>query len=340
MGNQAQPIDIWKTRVRKDPLGFAGFNQLLGIHRATEGGFYQVSHILDTDYAHHAGEHNEAVIPRDVGDVKYVVGVATMEAAKYAAVASHPATGDVRLSFSGYTFPTLWDYPYISLQATSMSENGPNKPCIVGASIVGDNDIRFFSHFLSSALGTNTTWTAEDAPFAFAIHGQPRPAGTPLVLPGYVARGSTLVKDNWTSMVQASADLWANFGQGHSQSTGVHTARVVPKGWGLIQYHSGGPNYVAAIDSTPDNHITSVTRVGQGHVKVTFNTAWTLPMQPFFAIDYNRFGAGTPSKPYVIVAPYSLQTTTVCELYIYSYDTVANSWGRDDTDFWLTVHAG
>jgi len=81
-----------------------------------------------------------------------------------------------------------------------------------------------------------------------------------------------------------------------------------------------------------------VTRVAQGHVQVHFTTAWTLPLQPFFSIDYPRHNGSTSfTKRYVIVAPYSLQTTSVVELYIYSYN--GSNWIRDDTDFWLTVYA-
>lgn len=329
-------IPAWVNRVRQDPLGPVGANSLLALHGFAEKQVFAPRHLVGLDYGVHAGEHNQAEVPRDVGDVYYPAG-ATMEAAKYAAV-THTATGEVKLTFSGFTFPTLWDSPSISVQATSMSENGINKPATIGTQIVGNNDIRFYTHYLSSALGGNATWSAEDAPFAFAIHGTPRSQRSPLVLPPAWQRGSGLRHPEFNLMLQASADLWANFGAEHSQSTGLHATRRYPKGYVHLGWN--GVATYSKLENDPNNPATTITRVGQGHVQVNFTTAWTLPLQPFFAVDYQRTAGLATNKAWVIVAPYSLQTTTRCELYIYSYDVAGNAWNRDDTDFWLSVYAG
>lgn len=332
------PPDVpsWFDRVRKDPLGYVGANVLQLLQNYAERNLFQVAHIIDPAFGTHYGEHNEPNVPRDVGDVAFTGATPTMEAAKYATVGSHPGTGEIDMSFSGFTFPTLWDFPDISVQATSMSETGVNKPCIITSNIVSGTDIRFYANVLSSALGAGNAWAVEDSPFCFAIHGTPRPRGQNLTLPGLWARGSGLRMGEWNLGIFAASDLWAHFGAGHSQSTGVHAAKVVPKSWVHLGWN-GSTTYTKLENSTT-NPATTITRVGTGHVQVNFTSTWTLPAQPFFAIDYPRHSGGTSfTKRYVAVAPYSLQTTSRVELYIYSYN--GTNWVRDDTDFWVTVYA-
>lgn len=313
-------------------------NNLLGLHGIAESAF-DVGHLIGLDYGTHAGEHNQSEVPRDVGSVQFPAGPVVDSGAKYAAVASHPATGEVDLSFSGFTFPSLFDYPSMSVQATPMSENGPNKPCLIGAQIAGGNDVRFYMHFLSSALGTNTTWTAEDSPFAFAIHGTPRQQRSPLVLPAFWQRGQGLRHPEFNLQAQAAADLWANFGVEHNQTSGLHNSRRYPRAY--VHLGWDGATHYSKLDNDPNNPATTVTRVGTGHLQVHFSHPWVLPMQPFFAVDYPRTAGTAPgTKVWNVVAPYSLQTATVCELYIYSYDVNANTWNRDDTDLWLSIYAG
>lgn len=333
MGNQFGSLQDWVIRVRKDPLGASGWDSLLQLYRFAEAYNFQSEHILDDNLGTHYGEHNAANVPRDVGDVHS----GAVQAAKYAAVGSHPATGEFDLTFSGFTFTTLWDFPFLSVQATSMSENGATKPAIVGSQIVGNNDIRFYCHYLTSALGAGNTWAAEDADFAFAIHGTPRPAGLSLQPASLKSRGDTLDFNAVDALAEAEAELWANFGSGHSQSSSKHTATVIPKAYCQLGFISTGTPHYTNLVQDPNNNTGTITRVGTGHVQVHFANAWTLPLQPFFGIDYPRTSGGTPAHPYVIVAPYSLQTTSMVELYIYKYD--GTNWVRDDTDFWLSVHA-
>lgn len=334
--NQPTGVPNWIDRVRKDPFGPVGATSLETLHSYVEGVFGN-AHILGTDYSFHAGEHNQPEVPRDVGNVYYPAGAA-IEVAKYANFLTHPFTGEIDLTFGGFTFPTLWDPPQISVQATSMSENGINKPCIVGVQVVSGIDIRFYSHFLSSALGGNATWAADDAAFAWAIHGTPRSQRAGMQLPGAWSRGEGLRFVEYNQQMRAASDLYANLGQGHVQSTGAHNTRVVPKAYAHVVWN-GGVSY-AKVEQDPNNHVASITRVGQGHVQMNFATAWALPMQPFFCVDYPRSSGGVANKHWNIVAPRSLQTTTRCELYIYSYDVAGNAWNRDDTDFWVVVHGG
>jgi len=195
----------WLARVRKDPLGYVSANILQQLQYFVEAQWFQSAHIIDSGFGTHYGEHNEPNVPRDVGDVAFSGSTPTMEAAKYATVGSHPGTGELCCSFSGFTFPTLWDYPDISVQATSMSETGVNKPCIITANIVSGTDIRFYANVLGSALGSGNSWSVEDSPFAFAIHGTPRSPGANLLGPGLWSRGEGLRMNEWNTQMQAAS---------------------------------------------------------------------------------------------------------------------------------------
>jgi hypothetical protein len=328
MGNQYGPVTPWTTRVRKDPLGAVGWDSLTQLFRFTEQQNLGVEHIIGS--GSHAGEHNAPNIPRDVGNIhSNAIGVKV-----YSSLGSHPATGEYRLTFSGYSWSTLWDFPSISLQVAAMSEDGNNKPCLVVANPVANNDFRFYPWKLSSALGAGNAWVAQDADFAWCIHGTPRPIGTPEVLAPLKMKGETLDDVTVNDLITAEANLFAKFGQYHSQTDGHHQALVVPKAWAYLGWN-GSTSY-SAVDHDPSNPTTVITRVGQGHVQVSFTTAWSLPTLPFFSADFPRKSGGSPGKPYVICTPYSAQTSSRVELYIYSYD--GTNWGRDDTDFFLTVY--
>lgn len=336
------PLDLypgWTARVRKDPLGPQGFNRLLDCFRWVDA-LMGVEHLRSTGASVGViGEHNAAEIPRTVGSVYTTVGpVYNLEGFRYGSLAGgagvhNPAVGTLILTLGS----GLMLYQHNSVQVTNCSESGISKPCVTQAQLNDDTTVRFYSKFLSSALGAGNTWAAEDGHFVAAVYAEPLPDAE--VFPGYPHLKGEFLSSAITDLnatIIGSDITRAGMLVGHS-AAGLHTAREVARTYAAIEFSTGA---YRLLDSSARNVCATVTTIGVGICELTFTNAWTLPAQPFVMVDYARNNSGAVADFYVVCCPRSLITTTKVRYYIYKYDFAALTWARADTDFFTVVHAG
>ena len=320
----------WLARVRKDPLGPAGYNRILDDYRWAED-LYGTEHILGS------GEHNATEVPREVGSV-YITGGPTgnIEGFRYATGATRSALGTIQLAINSSKYAVT---SQMAFQICNLSENGINKPCITSAVPISTSQVEFYSKTLTSALAApGNAWVAEDASFAVAIHGPPLFRGNSASMPAPKVRGGNLTAPNdWNQLVTADSNLRSAFLAEHSVA-GKHIGREVARSYGSI-YYAGGAYRI--LDSSARNPVTAATTIGLGHVKLTFNTAWSLSAQPFMMVDYARSNGGAQGDIIVGCCPRSLITTTAVEYFFYRYTPGSpGTWTRTDTDFFTVVHGG
>ena len=325
----------WTAKIRKDPLGFAAYNQLLSRHRWAESMFMR-EHV-STDVGGGAGEHNAAEVPREVGSVELSAGPAyTTHNFRHATGATRSALGTCALALDSNLYT---DSASMTVQVQNMSENGIGLPCLTAFSITSTAEIKFFHQILDVALGAGNVWAPEDADFCVAIHGAPLGVGLPGTLGDMKSRGSQLseLSTDYNQQVQFDADLRAKFLLDHS-AAGLHVNREVARSHAHVQVHAGG----AAFDltSTGTRNPLTVSRVALGNARLPNATAWTLDAQPFVMLDYQRANGGAETDTYVCVTPRSLVTTTTVDVFIYKYDFAAMTWAAADTDFRIVVYAG
>lgn len=333
----------WVTRVRKDPLGPVGYNQLTAERfRWVEKMFGQEHLLADGTSVGTAGEHNAAEIPREVGSIYTIAGPSfALEGFRYATGVTRNGVGDVSLNLDSDPYPNIYQ---LALQVQSCSETLVNKPTSCGYVVVSTSEIRFYNYYLSSALGAGNTWAAEEANFCCAIHAPPLPAGTPNTIGVSKHRSDFFTDDSadWNAHVLADAKIRDDFGQGHG-STGSHNVREVAKSWGRIGVRSGGGAF-DILESSTLNPIAGVTRPSVGIAEVTFTNAFTLSAQPFVEFDYARNNGGTEEQVFAGGTPRTFIFTdggaVKLRVYMYEFDTSALTWARADCDFFVAVHGG
>lgn len=327
----------WIPRVRKDPLGPVGYNELINQYRWAES-LFGVEHILGT------GEHNAAEISREVGSVYITAGpTANKEGFRYATGATRSAAGTVQLAIDSTKYDVT---SQMALQVANCSENGINKPCMTTALIISTSQIEFYSKYLTTPLAAaGNAWAVDDAHFVAALHGTPLARGAIASVTGYHVKGETFsdlgayllgTPKGWNPYVAADAGLRSAFVAEHS-TAGVHINREVARTYASI-YYSGGAYRIR--DSSTRNPCSAVTTVGTGHCKLTFTNAWSLSAQPFLMVDYARSNSGAQGDIIVGVTPRSLISTTEVHYYFYKYDTAALTWDRYNTDFFTVIHGG
>lgn len=333
----------WVTRVRKDPLGPVGFNQLTAERFRWVEKMFGQEHLLEAGASvGTAGEHNAAEIPREVGSVYYAAGPTySAHDFRYATGVTRNGVGDVSLNLDSDPYPNIYQ---LALQVQNCSESAINKPTSTGYVVVSTSEVRFYSYVLTSGLGAGNAWAAEEADFCVALHAPPLPVGANSTLGTSKHRGDFLTDDaaDWNATVLADATIRDNFGQGHD-ATGSHDVREVAKGWGRIGVRSGGGAF-DILETGTLNPIAGVTRPGIGIAEITFTTAFTLSAQPFVELDYARNNGGTEEQVFAGGTPRSFIFTdggaVKLRVYTYEYDTGALTWARADCDFFIAVHGG
>ncbi len=326
----------WIARVRKDPLGPAGFNSLISGYRWVEQ-LFGTEHLLDT------GEHNAAEVPREVGSVYITAGpTGNIEGFRYATGATRSALGTIQLALNAAKYNSTAE---MALQVCSLSESWVNKPCVTSAIPISTSSVEFYSKVLTSALGGGNVWAAEDAAFAVAMHGTPLVQANKASVPGFHVRGETFsdlgayllgTPKGWNPYVDADAGLRSSFVAEHS-TAGVHINREVARTFADI-YYSGGAYRIRGTSTR--NPCVTATTVGTGHCKLTFTNAWSLSAQPFMMVDYARSNSGAQGDIILGGCPRSTITTVDVEYWFYKYDAGAMTWARYDTDFFTVVHGG
>lgn len=327
----------WIAKVRKDPLGFAGYNRLLNRFRWAEAMLGREHLLAAGATVGVAGECNAAEVPREVGSVYPSAGPTySKEGFRYATAASRPALGTAGLTLNAGVYP---DVTQMSVLVQNCSEIGISKPCITSHAILTTGSLEFYSRQMTAALGAAQTWAVEDAPFVVAIHGPPLPTGTIATTGTGKVKGNRLTEaaTDWDALVQSDADLRVKMLYAHT-AAGVHNVREVARTFAHVGVRSGGGVYDAL--STSGRNAISVSRPGLGICRLTNTTAWTLSAQPFVMPDYQRLNGGAESDIYVACTPRSLITTTTVDVYLYKYDPATTFWARADTDFWVSIHAG
>lgn len=332
----------WTTRIRKDPLGSAGYNQLTQRFRWVENMFSK-EHLLQTgDDVGTAGEHNAIEIPREVGSVYFTAGpTGAVEGFRYATGATRSAAGTIQLALNPDPYPSM---DSIALQVTNCSENGASKPAITHATIVSTSRIDFFSQYLTSAIGAGNTWAVDDANLCVAVHGPPLLGG------GRSTPGTSKIRGNWltedaadiNATIEADTLLREKFlddGIGDSHTTaGAHACREVARTWAEVSFN--GAAFVT-VDSCADNPVVATTTVSGGVCELEFDNAWTLPAQPFVSTDWRvDSGAGDYEDMFVVCCPRTEITTTKVRVHFYRYLPGSLVWENRDTNFFIVVYAG
>lgn len=326
----ADSFETWVARIRKDPLGPQGLNQLGSGYKWNEQNFNR-EHILLT------GEHNAPEIPREVGSIDYSGGGGTIAKKdfRHATAVSNPATGQQRLTVPATAYPA--GYIQTSMQVQNCSETGSSVPCIAHAIFTSGTQVDVYTQKLNNALGAGNTWAVENSPVSLALHGQPIPYGQSAAEMSMKVRGDFLTDESaqWNAHVAADAGLRKAFLVEH-QTSGIHKNREYAISYGHVTWDGATERVVGGGRNSP----ASVLRVSQGRYTVTLTSAVTLSMQVFLSVDYARTNGGTDSEIWVACTPYSAITTTTFGVWLYTFNTGTNQWARGDTDFFFVAHAG
>lgn len=332
----------WVPRVRKDPLGSVGYNRLLERFRWGEMLFAKEHLLADAPGGQgFTGEHNAPEIPREVGSIYTIGGPAlAFEGFRYATGVNLSATGTAQLNLDNSVYPSV---DQMALQVQNCSESGLNKPCITTAKFNNTGQVELYSKYLTSALGAANAWAVENANICVAVHGPKLPGGLSAIegIAKLRADWLTQAAADWNAQVQVDATLRAKFlvdlvGPTHT-TAGVHVCREVGRTWADIYWDSGVAYRIR--DTSSRNPCNTVTRVGLGHVRLTFS-AWTLSAQPFVMTNFAASNSGLVTDIIVSSTPRSLITTTTIDVFLYKYDAGAMTWARYDADFFIVVHAG
>ncbi len=342
----ADELPEWVTRVRNDPLGARGYNQVAVERLAWARRLYGYEHIQYDGGIAARGEHNAREVPREVGSLEAVAGPAyTATNFRYATGTTRPGLGTCSL--------TLDPAPYVDInrmavQVQNMSNVGDDVPCMTGYAIASTSEIQFFNKKLNNALGAGNAWVAEDACFAVAIHADPVPdfSGFPSSLSKQ--RGDPITSSglDFNNAINVDALLRASYLAEHNVD-GVHINREVARSWAHIGIQSGAADY-DVLDTMPlYARCKSATRNSIGKCTLVFAAAptnWVLDAQPFVQTDYARLNAGAEGDTFVSVCPREAVTLSGGELsvivYLYQYNFGTQQWARADTDFFISVHGG
>lgn len=316
-------------KARKSPLGFAGLNGL-------------VSNLSDTvrhfNEEHNAdGTHNSLEVARVCGTVVWTAGapgaytLSGFNSYASLAVGHNPATGRLILTLDSARVSA----PMV-VACTAQDNQGEGKPLMVTPkATIGVSTVEFHLKELTSALGgsNNNTWAARDMTFAVRISSNKHAhSGTPFDMPTLITPGSFLgdeANERLNGLIRQTGKLRKSFLVGHT-TAGIHAIREMAKHWAYASYSGGSYSLDAG-------NVSSVSSGSAGQVEINFASS-TTPYQVFVALDYTRRAGGSANEFYVVTAPVTHMSATKVRLYFYRYDFSAKSWGRADTDFFVSIH--
>jgi hypothetical protein len=266
-----KPID---ARIRKDPLGFSGFNTV-NENQASNERLMLVDHTPD-------GLHNSLEVPRAVGLIRYTGGAYVIHSSSSSFISSvaTPATGTCTITLTADVFQTP-----MAVRITPMDSTGDSLPWLPTHEVVSATSIKVYLKKLSALSGD--TWNNTDGSFAISIHSAPYySSATPLTRPSDLVRGATRAAATWDPLIENQAKLRSY--QSTEHTAGVHTSKHFPIGYAY--WASSGSGAL----STRYNVSSAAVGGTTGQVTLTLpGSTYTAPfpvmchpgLAPFFAID-------------------------------------------------------
>ncbi len=309
------PLPPFITRLRKDPFGVIGYNQLLSALR-WQSGVFGYEH--DLVY----GAHNTPEVPAACGSLvwsgtNYSIvnqsGGLLSTSLNGPQSLYNPVPGEVHISLDG---PLGTGYPgdvsQLGVELNPACVIGATNPVVAGYQVEpAQNMVRIFLQGSTFGAGGNV-WTAVDGDIDFAIYTAPQATGADLALGTPSIRGQGLrAPSRWNRLVQGLATFNALFLTGHNGFTGAHTAGVVAKAQGVWKYDTATQLYTQASGSG----ITSVTKVSEGIALVGLDPNLKLPLQVF-----PEPIASATTNCFVMYAPTATRAPT--GFYVFSWSMV------------------
>lgn len=307
------PFSDMAARVRKDPLG--PFTM-----RTLAGNISAVDVLAGTEHAVD-GSHNALEVPRTVGTVLYSAGYSLGSFNSRLSSVSSGATGTVTCTLAAAQFYSPEMVPLIAPVADS-----DFRPIVACYEVVSATSVKVYLQKLTVSLGTGNTWAAANASFGLALHTLPGLAASPLTPSRQWYRTDPLTDgtDDWSGLVRSAGTLRALQTAEHSAG-GSHSVREVARHVGFFSW--GGASYTQT-----EGTFSSVSRVSAGVVDVTCGRTFVS------ANAMTGFPEAHPASNVELwVANPAPQSTTVCRVHLFKYDSTAHTWGYADGDFSLAV---
>ncbi len=329
------PLADLRARIRKDPLGVTLRNQLLANTAWLAGAWGQEHRLSD-------GAHNAAEIPMLTGRARWNGAAYVTEGFESSigtlAAISTPATGTVKLDFTGLTFApaTLGTSKnQVAVIVSSSSETGLTQPVLAHADIdTLQNTV--YVYLQTFAAGA---WAAENANVDVAVYSVPIVPGQPLDLGAPALRGQGLFTSQWNKLVTGMTSVYARYKAFHDAVTGEHNSPHVAKAEGLIISN--------ALDT--GTNIATVTHLATGVYTVQYAKPLSTPTRVFpqLAMDTADPTVGRLVSNRIIVCPRSTQTSASATFLIWSFGDFGShagpgpypySWQLGDADFCFSAH--
>lgn len=313
------PFVNMAARARKAPMGPITFNQLKGNIEAVQQ-LASFEHAID-------GRHNALEIPAILGKSLWGGGVYTeylySEGDAFVGT-SNPAVGQVDLVVDSAMVPD----PYRLVVPSCCDEDVLNKPWVAVTEWTASDTLSIYLLKLSSALGAGNTWAAADGSVTLLVHAPPAPSLLALSTITDKQRRDFLTEEltDWNAILDAQADQRVLALEEHT-SAGEHDAPRVCREYGYVTYDSGGVKY-----DLISGDVASVSRVSQGVCDIT--TSMTFSSVTTMAAFPEVLGDNSLD---LWIINYRVTATTTIRVYLYKYDSSADTWSRQDGDFFIAV---
>lgn len=315
---------------RNELLDAARINQMVKNHLDTRG-LILIGH-------NYNGTHNELEVARGVGNITESGGTPAVQSgssALFTAVSGFTSGGTTGIATITIDSALLGGQNYC-IRATPNDTGVELLPHMCTVEQVSATQVKVYCWKLASLAGNS--WSLTDFDFSIAVHAQKYGlVGTAWSTPVGVEDENGLIPNDVNRHTEGVAGQYRYAKVGHS-TAGAHIIREVARAWGSVLFDSAGPSYSKGAGSA--NLSSTVTRSSIGNVVINFSTPLTGPTQTFHWEGYDR-GAGDIAD-FVIVnfAPSATSgSVTQLNVYIYKYNSGANTWAFADADFSFQTHS-